>query len=191
LSWTFLNFASAASRTYGDGSAVHCQPANTRLQAHRESVNVALDELERYVQARIGGNNPPETTGKWVAAKFEHDSSRPVDGYAAPQLHTHAVFFNITERDNGETRALQPHELYRSHRYGTAIYRAELSVRLKELGYQIEPSATGAPEITGYSQEYMAASSPRRQQIQEHLKREGFDSLEALKSSPIAPATQS
>src|SRR5450755_2936013 len=33
--------------------------------AHRESVNVALNELERYVQARIGGNHAPETTGKW------------------------------------------------------------------------------------------------------------------------------
>src|SRR5438105_5792739 len=53
-------------------------------EAHRESVGIALDELERYVQARIGGNLPAETTGKWVAAKFEHDSARPVDGYAAP-----------------------------------------------------------------------------------------------------------
>src|ERR1700746_85722 len=72
-------------------------------EAHRESVGVALDELERYVQARIGGNLPAETTGKWIAAKFEHDSARPVDGYAAPQLHTHVVFFNVTERSNGET----------------------------------------------------------------------------------------
>src|SRR5437867_12118656 len=56
-------------------------------EAHRASVGVALDEVERYVEARIGGNLPAETTGKWVAAKFEHDSARPVDGYAAPQLH--------------------------------------------------------------------------------------------------------
>src|SRR5579871_6136569 len=55
-------------------------------EAHRESVRVALDQLERYVQARIGGNNPPETTGQFVAAKFQHDTARPVDGYAAPQL---------------------------------------------------------------------------------------------------------
>src|SRR5260370_30147037 len=47
-------------------------------EAHRESVSVALDEIERYVQARIGGNVPAETTGKWIAAKFEHDSARPV-----------------------------------------------------------------------------------------------------------------
>jgi conjugative relaxase-like TrwC/TraI family protein len=45
-------------------------------EAHCESVKVALDELEKYVQARIGGNHPAETTGKWVAASFEHDSAR-------------------------------------------------------------------------------------------------------------------
>ena len=97
-------------------------------EAHRESVKVALDELEKYVQARIGGNHPAETTGKWVAASFEHDSARPVDGYAAPQLHTHVVFFNLTETENGETRSLQPHELYRSQQYATAIYRSELAL---------------------------------------------------------------
>src|ERR1700733_10512816 len=66
--------------------------------AHRAAVATALDELERYTHARIGGNNPAEQTGKFIAAKFEHDTARPVDGYAAPQLHTHAVIFNVTER---------------------------------------------------------------------------------------------
>ncbi len=71
--------------------------------AHRESVRVALDEMEKYAQARIGGNAPSETTGAWAVAKFEHDSSRPVNGYAAPQLHTHAVIFNVTETAEGKT----------------------------------------------------------------------------------------
>jgi len=75
-------------------------------EAHEKSVAVALDELERYVQARIGGNLPAETTGKWAAAQFEHDSARPVDGYAAPQLHTHAVFFNLTETEEVTMRVL-------------------------------------------------------------------------------------
>jgi conjugative relaxase-like TrwC/TraI family protein len=147
--------------------------------AHRESVNIALDELEKYVQARIGGNHPAQTTGKWVAAKFEHDSSRPVDGYAAPQLHTHVVFFNMTELENGDARALQPRELYRAQQYGTAVYRTELALRLRELGYQIEASPHGAPEIKGYSGEYIEASSPRRQQIKEHLAEEGLSGAAA------------
>src|ERR1700679_642912 len=115
--------------------------------AHRESVKVALGEMEKYVQARIGGNHPAETTGKWIAASFEHDSARPVNGYAAPQLHTHVVFFNLTETQNGQWRALQPHELYRSQQYATAIYRSELALRLKDQGYQIERGRSGQPEI--------------------------------------------
>ena len=61
--------------------------------------------MEKYAQARIGGNAPAETTGAWAVAKFEHDSSRPVDGYAAPQLHTHTVIFNI-DRDGGGQNAV-------------------------------------------------------------------------------------
>src|SRR5277367_3909094 len=140
--------------------------------AHRESVSVALGEMERFVQARLGSNLPAETTGKWVAAKFEHDSSRPVDGYAAPQLHTHVVFFNLTETDDGEAHALQPRELYKTQQYATAIYRSELALRLKAMGYEIERGKSGQPEITGYSEQYLAASSPRRQQIEEHLSKE-------------------
>jgi len=141
-------------------------------KAHRESVGIALDELERYVQARIGGNFPAETTGKWVAAKFEHDSARPVDGYAAPQLHMHVVFFNLTETQDGEVYALQPRELYKTQQYATAVYRSELAHRLKELGYEVERGESSQPEIKGYSKEYLEASSPRRQQIEEHLARE-------------------
>ncbi|HTF24758.1 MAG TPA: MobF family relaxase [Candidatus Limnocylindria bacterium] len=141
-------------------------------EAHRESVGVALDELERYVQARIGENLPAETTGKWIAAKFEHDSARPVDGYAAPQLHTHVVFFNLTENDDGDAHALQPRELYKTQQYATAVYRSELAHRLKELGYEVERGESSQPEIKGYSKEYLEASSPRRQQIEEHLAKE-------------------
>ena len=102
--------------------------------AHRESVRVALHELERYSQARIGNVHAPETTGKFIAATFEHDTARPVDGYAAPQLHTHAVVFNMTERDNGQTRPLQERSLFQSQHYATSVYRSELAMRLQGLG---------------------------------------------------------
>jgi conjugative relaxase-like TrwC/TraI family protein len=144
-------------------------------EAHRESVRVALTELEKYTQARIGNVHAPETTGKFVAATFEHDTARPVDGYAAPQLHTHAVIFNVTERDNGQTRALQPQELFASQRYATSVYRSELAMRLQGLGYELERGKHGQPEIKGYTKEYLEASSPRREQIKEHLREMGID----------------
>ena len=147
--------------------------------AHRAAVTTALDELERYTQARIGGNNPAETTGKFIAAKFEHDTARPVDGYAAPQLHTHAVIFNVTERADGSTRAIQPQGLFDSQNFATAVYQSEMTLRLSQLGYEIEPGRSGAPEIKGYSQEYLDASSPRSRQIREHLDKTGYSGPEA------------
>jgi len=144
-------------------------------EAHRESVRVALTELERYTQARMGNTRTPETTGKFIAATFEHDTARPVEGYAAPQLHTHAVIFNVTVRENGQARALQERSLFQSQHYVTSVYRSELALRLKELGYTIERGKYGQPEIKGYTQEYLDASSPRREQIKEHLQSMGME----------------
>ena len=148
-------------------------------EAHRQAVTTALTELERYTQARIGGNRAAETTGEFVAAKFEHDTARPVDGYAAPQLHTHAVIFNMTERADGSTRAVQPQSYFDSQQFATAVYQSELMYRLSRLGYEITPGRSGAPEIKGYTQEYLDASSPRSQQIREYLEKSGFAGPEA------------
>jgi conjugative relaxase-like TrwC/TraI family protein len=151
---------------------------NVRV-AHRESVRVALEQLENYTQARIGSNHPPETTAKFIAAKFEHDTARPVDGYVAPQLHTHAVLFNVTERNNGQSRAIQPQSLFASQQFATAVYQSELTYRLRQFGYEIAVGRSGAPEIKGYTQEYLDASSPRSQQIRAYLERTGHTGKEA------------
>jgi len=152
---------------------------NRVREAHRQAVTIALTELERYTQARIGGNNPAETTGKFIAAKFEHDTARPVDGYAAPQLHTHAVIFNMTERPDGSTRALQERGFFDTQQFATAVYQSELTYRLRNLGYEIEAGKSGAPDVKGYTPEYLEASSPRRQQIEEAIARSGFSGPEA------------
>jgi conjugative relaxase-like TrwC/TraI family protein len=147
--------------------------------AHREAVTTALDELEKYTHARLGGNKPAEQTGRFLVAKFEHDTARPVDGYAAPQLHTHAVIFNVTQRADGSTRALQEQPFFESQNFVTAVYQSELMYRLRGLGYEIEPGASGAPEIKGYSAEFLKASSQRREKIKEEMERRGVSGPEA------------
>ncbi|HEX7312914.1 MAG TPA: MobF family relaxase [Pyrinomonadaceae bacterium] len=137
-------------------------------EAHRESVDRALNALESHAQARMGGNRPAETTGRIVAARFEHDAARPdrAAGYAAPQLHTHAVIFNVTETEAGAVKPVQPLELYRSQQYATAVYRISLAERLQRLGYEVEVDArTGAPEIKGFDPEYVRESSPRSAEL--------------------------
>jgi conjugative relaxase-like TrwC/TraI family protein len=151
--------------------------------AHRESVEKALEVFEGYMQARGGGNKPAITTGKMIAAQFEHTAARPdhENGYAAPQLHTHVVIMNMTKTEQGEIRSVQPLELYRTQQYATAIYRTHLAEKLQSLGYQIEvDQRTGAPEIKGFSKEYLQEASPRReevkkeaQEMKERLEQEG------------------
>jgi AAA domain/TrwC relaxase len=46
-------------------------------------------------------------------------------------------------------------------------------------GYEITTGRSGAPEIKGYTQEYLDASSPRSQQIHEYLERTGRSGKEA------------
>jgi conjugative relaxase-like TrwC/TraI family protein len=164
--------------------------------AHRESVDEALRHFEEYLQARGGGNKPAIPTGKMIAAQFEHTASRPdrTSGYAAPQLHTHVVIFNVTQTEEGKARSVQPLELYRSQKYATAIYRIHLAEKLQKLGYEIEVDPrTGAPEIKGFSKSYLQESSPRREevvraaeQIKERLEQQGAVVAEAARLKQAA-----
>ena len=140
-------------------------------EAHRASVAVALDEVERYLQARLGGRLPAETTGRWVAARFEHDSARPVAGYAAPQLHTHVVFFNLTHTASGEIPST-----------ATAGALSDAAVRDRGLSLRAGP-APSRPRIRNRARGEWTTGNPRlyagvsgglepapHQRIQAHLE---------------------
>ena len=74
---------------------------------------------------------------------------------------------------------IQPHSLFASQQFATAIYQSELTYKLRQLGYEITAGRSGAPEIKGYTQEYLDASSPRSQQIRDYLERTGRSGKEA------------
>ena len=153
---------------------------NRVREAHRAAVLDALTEAEKYIQARMGGLHTAQTTGKMIAATFEHDTARPAGGYPAPQLHTHAVVFNMTEdRETGQARSLQPRELFKVQSLVTAVYQNRLEHDLRRLGYRIERGANSAPEIAGYTAEYRAAESLRSQQINEYMEAKGLSGQES------------
>jgi hypothetical protein len=68
-------------------------------EAHRVSVRVALAELERYTQARIGNVHAPETTGKFFAwameRKFELRHIQP----GKPTQNAHVESFHARLRE--------------------------------------------------------------------------------------------
>jgi conjugative relaxase-like TrwC/TraI family protein len=110
------------------------------IAAHREAVTAALGELETYAQARRRRGQEWVTTGNFAAVRFDHLAARPSrtgseKGYAPdPQLHTHVVIANLTQRPDGAWRSLEPLEIYRSQSWATALYRSHLAERLGELG---------------------------------------------------------
>jgi conjugative relaxase-like TrwC/TraI family protein len=156
------------------------------LRAHEESVDVALGVVERFVQARMGGKRAAEVSGKMVAGLFRHDIARPVDGYSAPQLHTHAVILNLTKTSEGKWRALQERDTYRVQQLASAVYQSELAWRLKAMGYELERGANHAPEIKGYTKEYMDALSPRRKKMEAYVEERGASGAGAFEVAALA-----
>ena len=132
------------------------------VKAHDEAVREGMGYFERAIQVKMGGLNAPQTTQRMAAALFRHDTARPVDGYAAPHLHTHGVVFNLSMDRDGQHRALNPRELFYLQGAAEAVYQNRLAVELKRIGYELEYAPrTLAVEIKGYTEEYRAAESPR------------------------------
>ena len=161
------------------------------LEAHRQAVKVALSDIERGCsQARL--KKPTgmifQNTQNMVASLFHHDLSRAQD----PQLHTHCVVFNMTQRTDGHWRSHASQlgnygeqaqatvngfiERLRHHkRYYGQLYRNELAYQIKQLGYEIVVDrATGFFEIAGISREVIDRFSQRRRDIVTHLEEQDF-----------------
>jgi conjugative relaxase-like TrwC/TraI family protein len=133
------------------------------VQAHQESARVAFGELEAFAATRVRkhGNQRDRTTGNLVAAAFVHTSSRALD----PLLHTHFTVFNGTFDDREQCwKALQAGGMYDAIRYATAVYRNELALRVRGIGYHTVAAKHGF-EIEGVGNSIMRRFSKRSQEL--------------------------
>ena len=155
------------------------------IEAHRQAVSRALEELEQYALSRRRGGSEWVAASNIVAARFDHIAARPAsgvkDGYGPdPHLHTHVVIANMTRRPDGRWRGLDPIEIYRAQAFATAVYRSELARQVQQLGYEIRVAGhDGRWEVDGYTREQVMAFSRRRQDIERTLAREGLAGAEA------------
>jgi conjugative relaxase-like TrwC/TraI family protein len=142
------------------------------IAAHGEAVRTAMAHVERHMAAtriRDGGNVSREATGNLVIASFQHGTSRAQD----PQLHTHNVIMNATRDEDGTWRSLEPRAIYQLQKQIGAIYRQELALKVRELGYEIEAGKDSLFEIKGVPAEAMAAFSTRSAEIEAALAERG------------------
>jgi conjugative relaxase-like TrwC/TraI family protein len=140
--------------------------------AHDRAVKSALAFAERHSAAtriRDRGIVERQQTDNLVVASFRHDTSRAQD----PQLHTHNVIMNATRDANGNWRSLEPRALYQLQKAIGAVYRQELAVNVRELGYEIEAGKDSLFEIKGVSAEAIKAFSERAAQVEARLAERG------------------
>lgn len=142
------------------------------IGAHDRAVKVALAFAERHAAAtriREDGKVERHQTGNLVVASFRHDTSRAQD----PQLHTHNVIMNMTRDADGNLRSLEPRALYQLQKAIGAIYRQELAIGVRTLGYEIEPGKDSLFEIKGVSPEVIRTFSERAAQVEARLAERG------------------
>lgn len=143
------------------------------VAAHANAVKAALAYIERHTAAtRIradGGVEQRQTTDNLVIASFRHDTSRAQD----PQLHTHNVIMNMTQDAEGNWRSLEPRALYQLQKAIGAVYRQELAVGVRALGYGIEQGKDSLFEIKGVPAAVIRAFSERAAQVEARLAERG------------------
>lgn len=159
--------------------------------AHDRAVTKALENVEKLAQARrkVQGKFLRERTGNMVIGKFRHEMSRGKD----PQLHTHSVVMNMTQRADGKWRALFNDDIFKVQHEMDAIYKGHLSHELRELGYEIRVlDKEGNFELDHISRDQIEAFSSRAKVIEDALAKDGKTRADAttLEKQVIAMATR-
>lgn len=164
-----IDFTFSAPKSVSMQALIHGDPA--LIKAHDKAVEVALQQAEHKVQARKkeAGKSSIEHTGNLVAAKFRHETSREQD----MQLHTHGLIMNMTQRADGEWRAIKNDELLRSIKELGSVYQAELAKGAKEAGFELRYEKNGTWELAHISRDEIEHFSTRGIQVEERLAEDG------------------
>ncbi len=148
------------------------------INAHDHAVTKALEFIEQeLVRARHTekGVTTMERTGNAVIAKFRHETARPTEGqYSDPQLHTHAVLMNVTQRADGKWAAISNDEIFRLKAIAESVYQAELASELEKSGHTIRYEGKSF-ELAHVSREQIEALSKRSQDVNAELEAMGLD----------------
>lgn len=171
------------------------------IDLHTKAVQATLSEIEKVAaQARVfkDGQMHYENTHNLIVAQFQHATSREND----PQLHTHNVVLNITQRNDGKFRSLaselgNPKEgtqnqgfleqVYANKRLWGATYRSYLAYGLTQAGYTIEQTQGHSQfEIVGVPETVIKHFSKRSTQIDSWLEKNGIDGSQAADKAALA-----
>ncbi|WP_022948662.1 MobF family relaxase [Methylohalobius crimeensis] len=142
---------------------------------HDDAVRAGLDYIQQeVVVARRGkGSRIQEKTGNLLAGVYRHEDARSVDGVVDPQIHSHSILINATQRADGKWGAVELDFGRHAARMHLAdhIYKSTLASGLRSLGYDLRQTENGF-EIASITDQQIEQFSGRRRQIDEGMKEE-------------------
>ncbi|MCW9035382.1 MAG: conjugative relaxase [Rhodospirillales bacterium] len=150
------------------------------VAAHEAAVKATLDHIEAKVLETRVWDRASKTQVKergldMIAALFRHEVNRNQD----PHLHTHSVIANIVRQSpenggDGKWRSIEGASLFHHKMELGAMYRAELAMNVRELGYEIERThMDGRFDLKGVPKSVLATFSTRSKEIRDVLQ--GYD----------------
>ena len=155
------------------------------FEAHRTAVHEALQWVERHAvvyRKRSFNTRRQVNSQSLVAALFQHHSSRALD----PDLHTHAVVANATQREDGDWVAVHSHALYLHKMAAGLVYRAALARDLQRAGYSITRTARGLFELAGVPEKLLDSFAKRRAQIEKWMQKKKAHGAKAASNGALA-----
>src|SRR5829696_8300757 len=154
-------------------------------QAHLAAWQAALAYLEQEACVTRRGKNGVirERGAGFVAAAYQHRTSRTQD----PHLHTHVIVANMAESPDGKWRALDGAPILKHYRLAAGyLYQSQLRYELtRSLGVDWCQPEQGMAELAGVPEEVLRAFSRRREQLLDHLEREGGSGFYAAKLAAL------
>ena len=104
-----------------------------------------------------------------VAATFKHTTSRALD----PQLHTHSVIMNLTQRADGQWRSTENKSLFIDQKHLGLVYRQYLAEEVQSLGYRLDHGKDGTWEIAALDKGVIREFSKRSEAVGDALEARG------------------
>jgi conjugative relaxase-like TrwC/TraI family protein len=193
-----LTFSSPKSFSIQMHVLVDQQEKQKLDNARMKALTTTLSYIENsgIIYTRKGrGGKITEPISKLTYALFVHTTNRKLE----PQDHVHCLLANATKCVDGKFRTIVWDDLLRQNKFIGQIFRNELALEVKKLGYEIRTTqlsdSSSSFELKHISQNLIDAFSTRRKEIEALFKlydvktKEGKDrivinSREAKKTVP-------
>ncbi|MEL6898543.1 MAG: MobF family relaxase, partial [Planctomycetota bacterium] len=159
------------------------------LEAMQQASFDTLAELEKVAQTRVNHSRGVMSLAKTrniAGASWLHTTSRPMNGYPDPNLHTHNFVLNMTDA-GGRWTALDLSSVVRDSGLYEKTFQSNLARNLQAIGYQVERNDRDF-EIKSVSRSTINKFSRRTALIEAEAKERGI--TDAAKKGALGAQTR-